>query len=216
MLLGDSHVLTVAAGPFGTPRRGTTNEPRTGSNGRTGKAARASKPASQAMPQSCRPSLAAAPANPRARALRPARARRARGSTGRPRRLPARRVAGDPRLRAGAGQRRELRRRRRALRERTSAVGLSAFPRPWDDCTAMTPLVLCALGDLLLDVIVRLEQPLETGTDAAALTRTGAGGQAANVAAWAAVLGAEARFIGKRGDDPAAALAAGELARLGV
>jgi len=80
----------------------------------------------------------------------------------------------------------------------------------------MTPLVLCALGDLLLDVIVRLEQPLETGTDAAALTRTGAGGQAANVAAWAAVLGAEARFIGKRGDDPAAALAAGELARLGV
>ena len=72
------------------------------------------------------------------------------------------------------------------------------------------------LGDLLLDVIVRLEQPLERGTDAAALTRTGVGGQAANVAAWAAALGAEARFVGKRGDDPAAALAAGELIRLGV
>ena len=80
----------------------------------------------------------------------------------------------------------------------------------------MPRLVLCTLGDLLLDVIVRLEQPLETGTDAAALTRTGAGGQAANVAAWAAALGAESRFIGKRGGDPAAALAAGELARLGV
>jgi ribokinase len=80
----------------------------------------------------------------------------------------------------------------------------------------MARLVLCALGDLLLDVIVRLEQPLETGTDAAALTRTGAGGQAANVAAWAATLGAESRFVGKRGGDPAASLAAGELARLGV
>jgi len=76
--------------------------------------------------------------------------------------------------------------------------------------------VIVTLGDLLLDVIVRLEQPLEAGTDAAAQTRTGAGGQAANVAAWAAALGAEARFIGKRGDDPAASLAAGELARLGV
>lgn len=80
----------------------------------------------------------------------------------------------------------------------------------------MPPFVLCTLGDLLLDVIVRLEQPLESGTDAKALTRTGAGGQAANVAAWAAALGAEARFIGKRGDDPAASLVAGELARLGV
>jgi sugar/nucleoside kinase (ribokinase family) len=80
----------------------------------------------------------------------------------------------------------------------------------------MARLVLCTLGDLLLDVIVRLEQPLRPGTDATALTRTGVGGQAANVAAWAASLGAEARFVGKRGDDPAASLAAGELARLGV
>jgi ribokinase len=80
----------------------------------------------------------------------------------------------------------------------------------------MPPLVLCTLGDLLLDVIVRLEEPLQPGTDAAALTRTGSGGQAANVAAWAASLGAEARFVGKRGDDPAASLAASELARLGV
>jgi sugar/nucleoside kinase (ribokinase family) len=80
----------------------------------------------------------------------------------------------------------------------------------------MPGFVLCTLGDLLLDVIVRLEQPLEPGTDAAAQTRTGAGGQAANVAAWAAALGAEARFVGKRGDDPAASLASGELSRLGV
>ena len=80
----------------------------------------------------------------------------------------------------------------------------------------MPRFVLCTLGDLLLDVIVLLEEALEPGTNAAAQTRTGAGGQAANVAAWAAALGAEARFVGKRGDDPAASLAAGELARLGV
>lgn len=80
----------------------------------------------------------------------------------------------------------------------------------------MAKLTLCTLGDLLLDVIVRLESPLERGTDATALTRTGAGGQAANVAAWAADLGADVRFIGKRGDDPAGALVAGELAGRGV
>jgi sugar/nucleoside kinase (ribokinase family) len=80
----------------------------------------------------------------------------------------------------------------------------------------MSRVVLCTLGDLLLDVIVRLDEPLRPGTDATALTRTGSGGQAANVAAWAASLGVEARFIGKRGDDPAASLAASELAQIGV
>jgi sugar/nucleoside kinase (ribokinase family) len=75
---------------------------------------------------------------------------------------------------------------------------------------------LCTLGDLLFDVIVRLESRLEAGTDAAAETRTGAGGQAANVAAWAAALGADARFVGKRGDDPAGALVAEELSARGV
>ena len=45
---------------------------------------------------------------------------------------------------------------------------------------------LCTLGDLLLDVTVRLAGPLNPGADARAATRLGAGGQAANVAAWAA------------------------------
>jgi sugar/nucleoside kinase (ribokinase family) len=71
---------------------------------------------------------------------------------------------------------------------------------------------IATLGDVMLDVIVLLEQPLVAGGDVRARTRTGAGGQAANVAAWAASLGAEARCIAKRGDDPAAALVAGELA----
>src|SRR6187401_2466723 len=75
---------------------------------------------------------------------------------------------------------------------------------------------LCTLGDLLLDVIVRTDGRSGPDAEGSAQTRVGAGGQAANVAAWAASLGAEARFVGKRGDDPGAALAAGELARRGV
>jgi ribokinase len=72
------------------------------------------------------------------------------------------------------------------------------------------------LGDLLLDVIVRLAGPLVPGADQVAETRVGAGGQAANVAAWAAELGAKARFVGKRGSDAAGELAAGELRGHGV
>ena len=75
---------------------------------------------------------------------------------------------------------------------------------------------IATLGDLMLDVIVRLEEPLARGDDVRAQTRTGAGGQAANVAAWAASLGADARCIAKRGDDAAAEVVAHELAAHGV
>jgi sugar/nucleoside kinase (ribokinase family) len=75
---------------------------------------------------------------------------------------------------------------------------------------------LVTLGDLLLDVIVRLDEQLAPGADANAMTRTGAGGQAANVAAWASALGAQARLVTRRGDDAAGALVAAELAGHGV
>jgi len=75
---------------------------------------------------------------------------------------------------------------------------------------------LCTLGDLLLDVIVRTDGRSGPDAEGSAETRVGAGGQAANVAAWAASLGAEAHFVGKRGSDGAAELAAGELVRRGV
>jgi sugar/nucleoside kinase (ribokinase family) len=77
-------------------------------------------------------------------------------------------------------------------------------------------VLITTLGDVMLDVIVRLEQPLAPGDDVRAQTRTGAGGQAANVAAWAASLGADARCIAKRGADPAGELVAAQLAALGV
>ena len=76
--------------------------------------------------------------------------------------------------------------------------------------------MLVTLGDLLLDVIVRLSQPLAEGADADAVTRLGPGGQAANVAAWIAELGGEVRFVGKRGDDEAGRTAAAALAGYGV
>jgi ribokinase len=75
---------------------------------------------------------------------------------------------------------------------------------------------IATLGDVMLDVNVRLDQPLARGDDVRARTRTGAGGQAANVAAWAASLGADARCIAKRGDDAAGELVARELTALGV
>ena len=75
---------------------------------------------------------------------------------------------------------------------------------------------ICTLGDLLLDVVVKLNRPLAEGDDTHAETSAGAGGQAANVAAWAAALGAEARFIGKRGADAAGELVEADLLRHAV
>jgi sugar/nucleoside kinase (ribokinase family) len=75
---------------------------------------------------------------------------------------------------------------------------------------------ICTLGDLLLDVVVKLARPLAEGDDTHGETHAGAGGQAANVAAWAAALGAEARFIGKRGADDASEMVAADLLRRGV
>ena len=75
---------------------------------------------------------------------------------------------------------------------------------------------IATLGDVMLDVIVRLEEPLAPGGDVRAATRAGAGGQAANVAAWAVALGAGGRCIAKRGGDATGELVARELEGRGV
>jgi ribokinase len=77
-------------------------------------------------------------------------------------------------------------------------------------------MLVVTLGDLLLDVIVRLGEPLATGADADAATLTAPGGQAANVAAWVVALGERARCVARRGDDLAGTLLAGELMARGV
>ena len=73
-----------------------------------------------------------------------------------------------------------------------------------------------SLGDLGLDVVVRIEGEIARGADTAAAVSLSAGGQGANVAAWAATLGAQVRWLGKRAADGAGRLAADELGRLGV
>jgi len=77
-------------------------------------------------------------------------------------------------------------------------------------------MLVCTLGDLTLDVVVRLAGPIAAGGDTDAEIRLGPGGQAANVAAWAAELGASARFIGKTGADDAGDLVRAKLAAFGV
>jgi ribokinase len=77
-------------------------------------------------------------------------------------------------------------------------------------------LVICTVGDLLLDVVVRLEGPLAADTDAFGRTRVAPGGQAGNVAVWVAALGGRARAICKRGRDAGGRVLAEELARRGV
>jgi ribokinase len=79
-----------------------------------------------------------------------------------------------------------------------------------------TPPSICTIGDLILDVIVLPDRPLVPDADTPATIRFAAGGQAANVAAWASALGARSRLICKRGNDVCSQLAAAELARHGV
>jgi len=75
---------------------------------------------------------------------------------------------------------------------------------------------VCTLGDLTLDVSVLLSGAIALGGDTDAEIRMSPGGQAANVAAWIAALGAHARFIGKRGADDAGQLALAGLERARV
>ena len=78
------------------------------------------------------------------------------------------------------------------------------------------PLSVCTIGDLILDVVVLPDRPLAPDADTPATIRFAAGGQAANVAAWASALGARSRLICKRGNDVSSELAASELARFDV
>lgn len=75
---------------------------------------------------------------------------------------------------------------------------------------------ICTIGDLILDVVVLPAHELEPDGDTPATIRFSAGGQAANVAAWASALGASARLICKRGTDASSQLAAADIAQHGV
>jgi sugar/nucleoside kinase (ribokinase family) len=76
--------------------------------------------------------------------------------------------------------------------------------------------VLVTLGDLVEDVVVDLDGPVNVASDTAARIFRRRGGSAANVAATAAALGARSRFIGQVGDDAIGSALIAELAAAGV
>lgn len=76
--------------------------------------------------------------------------------------------------------------------------------------------MICVLGDAHLDVVVRPLGPVAEDTDTPSRTSVGAGGQAANVAAWVTALGGRSRLVFARGTDLAAGLVAAELTGRGV
>jgi ribokinase len=82
--------------------------------------------------------------------------------------------------------------------------------------TAIGGGMIGVLGDLNLDVVVCSSQPVAEETDTDVRTWVGAGGQAANVAAWVVALGGRARLVAARAADPAGRLVADELGRRGV
>jgi ribokinase len=78
---------------------------------------------------------------------------------------------------------------------------------------------LLVLGDVMVDVVCRLEGPIALGSDAPARIEFGYGGSAANLAAWAAVargVGAPPVLAGRIGADERGRAAERELRSVGV
>jgi sugar/nucleoside kinase (ribokinase family) len=71
--------------------------------------------------------------------------------------------------------------------------------------------VLAALGDVVDDIVVRIGGPIHLTSDTDASIARRRGGSAANVAATAARLAGQARFLGQVGDDATADLLLAEL-----
>lgn len=64
------------------------------------------------------------------------------------------------------------------------------------------PGPIVVIGDVMTDVVTRVDDPLALGSDTAARICTRQGGAGANVAAWLAALGCDVAFVGRVGDDP--------------
>jgi sugar/nucleoside kinase (ribokinase family) len=75
---------------------------------------------------------------------------------------------------------------------------------------------IVVLGDVMVDVVVRLSEPLAPGSDAEAAISFHGGGSAANTAAWLAAAGAEPVLVGSVGDDGRGRRTLGELRAGGV
>jgi sugar/nucleoside kinase (ribokinase family) len=78
-----------------------------------------------------------------------------------------------------------------------------------------TPRVV-VVGDLLYDLLSRVDGDVALGTDTFAKVRAVAGGSGANAAAWLASAGAETHFVGRVGDDVFGGFLEREMERAGV
>jgi len=76
--------------------------------------------------------------------------------------------------------------------------------------------VVLSIGELILDVTITPQGPVQPNDDTAARIRLGGGGQAANFCAWAAHLGEPARLIARLGDDDTGRRLAAEIEAAGV
>jgi len=77
-------------------------------------------------------------------------------------------------------------------------------------------VMVCVAGDVMLDVLVSTEGPLKVDDDTPAAITLGAGGQAANVAAWVRALGGGARLYGPRTRDAVGQMIDGQLMARGI
>jgi sugar/nucleoside kinase (ribokinase family) len=76
--------------------------------------------------------------------------------------------------------------------------------------------MIVSVGDLLVDVVCTLRDPLRRGTDAFSTNSFRQGGSAANVAVAVALAGSSVRFVGGVGEDVFADFLVGSLAQVGV
>ena len=72
------------------------------------------------------------------------------------------------------------------------------------------------VGDLLYDLLARVDGELTLGTDTFTPIRAIAGGSGANAAAWLAFAGVETHFVGRVGDDVFGGFLEGEMEETGV
>jgi sugar/nucleoside kinase (ribokinase family) len=77
-------------------------------------------------------------------------------------------------------------------------------------------VMVCVAGDVMLDVLVRTHGPMKVDDDTPAAISLGAGGQAANVAAWVCALGGGARLYGPRTNDAMGQVIDAQLATRGI
>src|SRR3712207_836531 len=80
----------------------------------------------------------------------------------------------------------------------------------------MTTSRVVVIGDLLYDMLAKVEGAVALGTDTFTPIHAAPGGSGANAAAWLGTVGVETHFVGRVGDGVFGSSLAGELEEAGV